>query len=171
VPVRYGHHPVVVKGYVDRVEVFYKGNRIARHGRIWEKEQVSFEPVHYLALLERKPGALDHARPLEGWQLPESFSILRRRLETEAGGEGTREYIRVLRLLEKHPLAKLTLAVDKALAIRAHSRDAVAQFLWPREPWPMTTFRLDGREHLRHVRVNRAELSAYRSLLSSGGTP
>jgi transposase len=171
VPVRYAHHPVVVKGYVDRVEIFYKGQRVARHGRVWEKEQVSFEPVHYLALLERKPGALDHARPLEGWQLPESFSILRRRLETEAGGEGTREYIRILRLLEKHPLAKLTRAVDRALSIRAHSRDAVAQFLWPREPWPMTTFRLDGREHLRHVRVDRAELSDYRCLLETGGTP
>jgi transposase len=169
VPVRYGHHPVVAKGYVDRVEVFYKGDRIARHGRIWNKEQVSFEPVHYLALLERKPGALDHARPLDGWQLPECFTVLRRRLETESGGEGTREYIRVLRLLEKHPLAKLTLAVDKALAVHAHSRDAVAQFLWPREPWPMTTFRLDGREHLRHVRVDRAELSAYQCLLSTGG--
>ncbi len=171
VPVRYGHHPVVAKGYVDRVEIFYKGDRIAQHGRIWEKEQVSFEPVHYLALLERKPGALDHARPLEGWQLPESFQVLRRRLETESGGEGTREYIRVLRLLEKHPLAKLARAVDKALAVYAHSRDAVAQFLWPREPWPMTTFRLDGREHLRHVRVDRAELSAYRCLLNKGGSP
>jgi len=171
VPVRYAHHPVVVKGYVDRVEIFYKGDRIARHGRIWDKEEVSFEPVHYLALLERKPGALDHARPLAGWQLPESFSILRRRLETEAGGEGTREYIRVLRLLEKHPLAKLSRALDRALDIRAHSRDAVAQFLWPREPWPLTTFRLEGREHLRHVRVDRAELSAYRCLLSAGGTP
>jgi len=169
VPVRYGHHPVVAKGYVDRVELFHKGDRIARHNRIWEKEQVSFEPVHYLALLERKPGALDHARPLAGWQLPESFSILRRRLETESEGEGTREYIRVLRLLEKHPLAKLARAVDKALAVRAHSRDAVAQFLWPREPWPMTTFRLDGREHLRHVRVDRAELGDYRCLLSTGG--
>jgi transposase len=169
VPVRYGHHPVVAKGYVDRVELFHKGDRIARHGRIWEKEQVSFEPVHYLALLEQKPGALDHARPLEGWQLPECFTVLRSRLETESGGEGTREYIRVLRLLEKHPLAKLARAVDKALAIRAHSRDAVAQFLWPQEPWTMTTFRLDGREHLRHVRVDRAELSAYQGLLGTGG--
>ena len=59
--------------------------------------------------------------------------------------------------------------MDKALAVRAHSRDAVAQFLWPRQPWPMTTFRLDGREHLRHVRVDRAELSAYQYLLNKGG--
>ncbi len=169
VPVRYAHHPALVKGYVDRVEVFHKAERIAEHERIWDKEQVSFEPVHYLALLERKPGALDHARPLEDWQLPECFDVLRRRLEGELKGNGTREYIRVLRLLEKHPLARLAQAIEKALAVRAHSRDAVAQFLWPREPWPLTTFRLDGREHLRHVRVARADLGAYQGLLSPTG--
>jgi len=171
VPVRYGHHPVVVKGYVDRVEVFYKGDRVAQHARIWDREQVSFEPVHYLALLERKPGALDHARPLANWHLPDCFEVLRRRLEAEAQGEGTREYIRVLRLLEKHPLEKLTRAVEKALAVRAHTRDAVAQFLWPREPWPLIPFRLDGREHLRHVRVDCADLSAYQCLLKDGEVP
>ena len=169
VPVRYAHHPVVVKGYVDRVEVFHKAERIAEHERIWDKEQVSFEPVHYLALLERKPGALDHARPLEDWHLPECFTVLRRRLESELKGNGTREYIRVLRLLEKHPIARLAQAIEKALAVRAHSRDAVAQFLWPREPWPLTTFRLDGREHLRHAQVARADLGAYQTLLSPRG--
>ena len=28
------------------------------------------------ALLERKPGALDHAKPLAGWILPECFLLL-----------------------------------------------------------------------------------------------
>ena len=65
VPVRYAHHPVVVKGYVDRVEICDRQERIATHRRLWGREDVSFEPLHYLALLERKPGALDHARPLE----------------------------------------------------------------------------------------------------------
>ena len=44
------------------------------------------------------------------------FAVLRRRLETERGGEGTREYIGVLRLLEKHPLKRLSRAVEEALA-------------------------------------------------------
>jgi hypothetical protein len=42
--------------------------------------------VHYLALLEAKPGALDHARPLSGWSLPECFGLLRRRLEAQWEG-------------------------------------------------------------------------------------
>jgi len=169
VPVRYGHHPVVVKGYVDRVEICHKDRRIATHRRLWGKEGVSFEPTHYLALLERKPGALDHARPLEGWRLPDCFGVLRRRLEDEREGEGTREYIRVLRLLEKHSLPSVARAITKGLRIGVLSRDAIAQFLIPQEDWRQRTFRLDGREHLKHVHVVQTDVSSYGQLLVAGG--
>jgi transposase len=170
VPVAFAHHPILVKGFMDEVVLFNKGEAVARHWRIWEKQQISFDPLHYLALLERKPGALDHARPLEGWRLPGCFATLRRRLELELdGGSGTREYIGVLRLLEKHPLENLTRAVVRALEVRAHRRDAIAQFLLPREDWRATTFSLDGREHLRGVKVDGPDLAAYRGLLGAGG--
>lgn len=106
-----------MKGYINRVAFCWKGNVVAVHKRLWGKEQVSFEPIHYLALLEKNPGALDHARPLENWSLPDCFAVLRRCLENQFDrGEGTREYIQVLRLLEKRPLGKLTKAVEKSLA-------------------------------------------------------
>ncbi len=165
VPVRWAHQTVVVKGYCQHVGLHAQGQEIARHRRIWEKEQVCFEPLHYLALLEKKPGALDHARPLAGWNLPECFGVLRRRLEDERDGEGTREYIRVLRLLEKHSLPNLRRAVEQALAVDAITCDAIAQFLFPRPDWRFTTFSLDRHPHLRHVRVEAPDLSHYRQLL------
>ena len=91
VPVERAHPPIVVKGDCDQVALCAEGNEVARHARLWTKEQVCFEPRHDLALLERKPGALDHARPLQGWTLPKCFALLRRRLEAERDGEGTRE--------------------------------------------------------------------------------
>lgn len=170
VPVRYAHHPVLVKGYTERVVICCRDQEIAVHERLWGREDVSFDPLHYLPLLERKPGALDHARPLENWRLPDCFAVLRRRLEDERSGEGTREYIRVLRLLEKYSLPALTRAVKKGLRSGAVIRDAIAQFLLPQEDWRETTFSLDGREHLRHVCVRQTDVSAYRELLSSGRT-
>ena len=168
VPVGYAHHPVVVKGYTDRVELYHKDQFLAVHPRRWSKEDVHFEPVHYLALLERKPGALDHARPLQAWNLPECFGVLRRRLEQDCQGEGTREYIRVLRLLEKHELPVLSQAVEKGLRCGALTRDAIAQFLIPQEDWRQTTFQLDGHPHLRHVQVAETRVSAYEELLGGG---
>lgn len=165
VPVRWAHHPIVAKGYCNEVVLCADGGEVTSHARIWEDEQVCFEPLHYLALLETKPGALDHARPLSGWTLPECFLLLRRRLEAERVGDGTREYIKVLRLLEKHPLPKLRAAVEQALAVGAITRDAVAQFLYPREDWGATLFSLDGHPHLRHVRVAAPNLASYMELV------
>ncbi len=46
--------------------------------RCWEREDVVFDPVHYLPLVEQKIDALDQAAPLQGWDLPEEFATLRR---------------------------------------------------------------------------------------------
>ena len=171
VPTEWAHHPVVVKGYIDRVDIFFKEKPIATHKRLWCKEGVVFNPVHYLAVLEGKPGALDHAMPLEDWQLHESFALLRRRMEgvEKQHGEGTREFIKTLRLLEKYPLSRLTRAVKKASVMEIYTRDAVAQLLYPREDYRLTTFNLAGREHLRRVQVARTDLLAYRELMVVGG--
>jgi transposase len=168
VPVACAHHPIVAKGSCDEVVLCHVGQVVARHRRIWEREQVRFEPLHYLALLEQKPGALDQARPLRGWTLPESFALLRRRLEGEHGGAGTREYIRVLRMLEKHPLPVLRAAVEKGLRCGAIRRDAIAQFILPQEEWRATLFTLDGHPHLRGVKVQAPDVSQYGALLAGG---
>lgn len=165
VPVRFAHHTVVVKGYMDIVRVCRKDEVVAEHARLWGKEAIAFEPVHYLELLERKPGALDHALPLCDWGLPESFSLLRSRLEREGQARGTREFIGVLRLLEKHPVDKVEKAIKKALRLRRCDRDIVAQYLYPDEPFVPPTFSLDGRKHLQGVYVGPPDVRAYQTLL------
>ena len=115
VPTAYGHRAVVVKGYVDEVVIVCGSEEIARHRRSYDREVLIFDPRHYLALLERKTGALDQAAPLVGWALPEEFLRLRRLLEARLGKPGTREYVQVLRLLEDFRLAHVRGAVRDAL--------------------------------------------------------
>ena len=55
------HGDLSHRGYVDQVVIGCGGEIIARHPRCYDREDLVFEPVHYLALLERKIGALDHA--------------------------------------------------------------------------------------------------------------
>jgi hypothetical protein len=173
VPVEYAHHPVVIKGYADRVEIGHGPKVIAVHARCWEREKQILDPMHYLPLVERKPGSLDYARPLEDWALPEVFGLLRRRLEEahreRNPGDGTREYIRVLRLLESVSIGELTKAVEQALSMRCPGRDAVAQFLVPAESWGQTTFKLDGHPHLRHVKVAPNDPKVYSCLQTVTG--
>jgi hypothetical protein len=169
VPTKYAYRPVTVKASIDQVHLIYDGELVATHPRCWDKQQFFYDPVHYLALLERKPGGFDYARPLEGWDLPVCFGILRRRLEAEFSGPGTREFIKVLRLLESHSLSNLQQAVQQALEIGASSADAVRLILEYRDEQPVDLFCLDGRPHLKHVRVSQTSVLAYQSLLSSSG--
>jgi len=170
VPTAFAHHPIAVVGGLDEVRLVCRDHLVARHRRQWGKEHVTFDPVHYLALLERKPGAFDHARPLLGWALPEGFAALRRRFEAAWGEAGVRHFIQVLRLLEKASLGDLTAAVERALAIGATTADAVRVLLEVTREAPVRLFRLDGRAHLAGVTVPRPDLAAYHALRAGGGS-
>jgi hypothetical protein len=114
--------------------------------------------------LERKPGALDFARPLENWGLPDCFALLRRRLEADLGDKGTREFIKVLRLLENATLPALTKAVDAAITIGPTGSDAIALILFHHAEEPVGLFSLDGHPHLKAVAIDPPDLSAYQAL-------
>jgi transposase len=165
VPTAYAHREITIVASVDEVHLVGADHLVARHPRHWGKEHVTYNPLHYLALLERKPGGLDFAKPLEDWDLPECFEILRRRLETEREGEGTREFIKVLRLLEHASPAELAGAIDYALDLGTTEADAVRLILEHRRERPVKLFRLDGRPHLADVVVEPPHLREYQSLL------
>ncbi|HUE13036.1 MAG TPA: IS21 family transposase [Planctomycetaceae bacterium] len=165
VPVKYAHRKVLVVATVDEIRLVHEDRLIARHPRHWGREKYLFEPVHYLALLERKPGGFDFARPLENWNLPSCFETLRRRLEREPNGLGMREFIRVLRLLEHSNLPQLTDAVEYALDLDITDADSIRVILEHRREQPVPLFSLDGRPHLKGVTVEPTDVSAYQSLL------
>lgn len=167
-PMEYAYQDVVVKGYTGLVRICRFHEVIAEHPRCWAREQQIFNPLHYLPLLERKPHCLAFARPFEGLTLPGCFEVLQRRMEWQLD-HGRREYIQVLRLLERYSVQQLTSAVQEALRRRIHTKDGVAQFLADCRPWRQTTFKLDRSEHLRLVRISKSDVGAYGDLLGQGG--
>ncbi|HUY03814.1 MAG TPA: IS21 family transposase, partial [Rhodocyclaceae bacterium] len=125
VPTTYGHHEVLIRGHVDSVVISCGAEVIARHVRSYEREDFVFDPLHYLALLERKIGALDQAAPLAGWALPEEFATLRRLLEARMGKQGKREFVQVLRLMEVFTAEDVAAGVRAAIERGAVGFDAV----------------------------------------------
>jgi transposase len=168
VPTAYAHHDVTAIGGIDHVQIVVGTDVVATHPRCWAKERTSYDPRHYLALLERKPGAFDVAKPLERWELPPCFALLRRRLESDLGSRGTREFIKVLRLLESASLRELASAVEVALSIGATGADAVHLILLHRAERPVGLFSLDGHPHLKLFAIDPPDLTAYRALTQIG---
>jgi hypothetical protein len=169
VPTACAYQSLTALGTIDRVRFQRRGTVVAEHTRCWAKGQVTFDPLHYLALLERKPGALDYARPLAGWSLPDAFAALRRRLEQANPKGGARQYIRVLRLLETYDLAAVTAAVERALALAVSDADAVRLLLERALERPAAGFDLTGRPQLLAVNVPPPDLAVYSALTSGKG--
>jgi transposase len=168
VPVEWGHREVLVKGFVDQVVICAASEVIARHPRSYEREDMIFDPLHYLALLEHKPNALDQAAPLAGWDLPESFAQLRRLMEARLGKKGKREYVQTLRLLETFPLAEVAQAIDDALRLGAISLDAVKHLLLCRIERRPARLDLENYPHLPVAQVATTAAADYLALLNGG---
>lgn len=168
VPTQYAHHDVTAVGGIETVRLVVDDRLVAEHARDWDRENVHYDPVHYLALLERKPGALDFGKPFDDWDLPEPMIVLRRRLEGELGSAGRREFIKVLRLLESCTLEELARAVDRALAIGALTVEAIRLLLQDGREEPAKYFRLDGHPHLQGHVIPPPNLAVYDALRQEG---
>jgi hypothetical protein len=166
VPTAYGHRDVLIKGYVHEVVICSGSEVIARHRRSYEREDMIFDPLHYLALLEQKSNALDQAAPLVGWQLPDEFAQLRRLLEARLAKRGKREFVQVLRLLETFPLKEVSDAVRQALQLGTLSFDAVKHLLLCRIERRPPRLDLDCYPHLPLAQVATTAATDYLSLLA-----
>ena len=166
VPTRFAFHDVLVKGFVDEVVIVAGAEIIARHRRIYGREQFVFDPKHYLALLEQKPGALDQAAPLQSWTLPEQFHHIRRLLEGRMGNRGKKEFIQILRLMEVFPDVLVAGAVTDAIRIGAIGFDAVKQLVVARVEQRPPRLNLAAYPYLPAAHVRTTAASDYSALLT-----
>jgi transposase len=128
VPRRYAFEMVTVKGYVDRVVIAAHGQAVATHERSLQKPRMILEPIHYLAALEKKPAALDHAPVFRDWKLPACFADLRAELQRIHGElPGSRRFVSVLQLLREHPMSRVSAAIEACTRDKLSSVDAVIQ--------------------------------------------
>ena len=166
VPVAYGHRKVLVRGYVDRGGDQLRDGGHSPSPASYLQDDFVFNPIHYLPLLEQKPGALDQAAPLAGWELPEEFETLRRLLESRMGRRGKREYVQVLRLMENFRREEVHRAVQDALKLGAISFDAIKHLLLSRIEGRPRRLDLTLYPHLPRIRVTKTRARDYMALLT-----
>ena len=170
VPVAYGHRNVWIKGFVVRVVIGCAAEVIADHPRSYDTGDMVFNPIHYLRLIERKIMSFDQAAPLQNWDLPEAFATLQRLLEARQGKAGKREYVQVLRLLERFEMAVLHCAVRDALQKGAISFDAVKHLVLCRVERRAPRLDLNLYPFLPRTSVATTSAASYMRLLG-GGAP
>jgi transposase len=119
VPVHYAYHPVTLKAFVWEVHIAYRDRLIAKHPRLSGTGQDSIDPMHYLPLLEKKPGAWISAKPFVNWNLPAAFHDLHRLADSG------KTFAQILRLLQRYSPDILAGAIGEAIARKTITPDAV----------------------------------------------
>ena len=166
VPVAFGHRDVWIKGFVTRVVIGCAAEVIAEHPRSYDTGDMVFDPLHYLPLIERKIMSFDQAAPLQDWELPEAFATLQRLLQARQGKAGKREYVQVLRLLERFEHQVLHLAVRDALRMGAVSFDAIKHLVLCRVERRPPRLDLDVYPFLPRTNIATTSAASYMTLLA-----
>ncbi len=130
VPASYANRPVSVRVYPERIVVAAEGQIICEHQRVIDRShdrpgQTIYDWRHYLAVVQRKPGALRNGAPFV--DLPEAFRILQQHLLKKPGGD--REMVDILALVLQHDEEAVLSAVEKALEANVPTKTHVLNLL------------------------------------------
>ncbi len=125
IPCEYIQQTVLVKGFVDKVEVYQGIEKIAEHIRCEGPERYKLDFRHYLSHLERKPGWLKNGRAFLNEPYGSDFGRMRRELSWRYPDDGERRFIQVLLLLKEYPEERVYAAVSDCVRSCAFSDEAV----------------------------------------------
>ena len=116
VPASFANRPVSLRVYPERIVIAAEGQILCEHGRIIERShqlpgRTVYDWRHYLAVIQRKPGALRNGAPFT--EMPEAFRQLQSHLLKRPGGD--REMVEILALVLQHDEQAVLCAVELAL--------------------------------------------------------
>jgi hypothetical protein len=131
VPASFANRPVSVRVFPERIVVVAEGQIICEHRRVFARSHqrksttTVFDWRHYLAVVQRKPGALRNGAPFA--ELPPAFRTLQQRMLKTPGGD--REMVEILALVLQHDEQAVLTAVELALEAGAPSKTDILNVL------------------------------------------
>ena len=127
VPCEYAGRHVSIRVFAERVVIAVDGISVAEHERSFEKGRYVLEPLHYLPLLSRKPGALRNGRPFQEWELPTSVRKIWEALRRYPDWD--RQMSAILSTIPEYGMEAVSIACEMALEGNAVSQSVVLNYL------------------------------------------
>jgi hypothetical protein len=119
VPANKARKELTLRAYPFAIEILADNECIATHPRSYARQQDILDPLHYLALMEQRPGAFEHARPMRQWRAewPPVYTALLATLRAQSSRESqaVRTFVAILQLHQDHDADLLATAVEAAL--------------------------------------------------------
>ena len=129
-PASFANRPVSLRVYPERIVIVAEGQVVCEHRRVFARSHnrqstTVYDWRHYLAVLQRKPGALRNGAPFA--ELPPAFRTLQQRLLKTPGGD--REMVEILALVLQHDEQAVLAAVELAIEAGAPTKTHILNLL------------------------------------------
>jgi hypothetical protein len=129
-PASFANRPVSLRVYPERIVIVAEGQVVCEHRRVFARSHnrqsaTIYDWRHYLAVLQRKPGALRNGAPFA--ELPPAFRALQQRLLKAPGGD--REMVEILALVLQHDEQAVLAAVELAIEAGAPTKTHILNLL------------------------------------------
>ena len=130
VPASFANRPVSLRVYPERIVIVAEGQVLCEHRRVIDRShnrqgKTIYDWRHYLAVVQRKPGALRNGAPFA--DLPEAFKSLQQHLLKRPGGD--LEMVEILALVLHHDEQAVLCAVELALGAGAPTKTHILNLL------------------------------------------
>jgi hypothetical protein len=173
VPADAAYRQLVLRAYPFRIEILHRDQIVAQHPRNYGCKQEIYEPLHYLPLLEHRPGAFEHAKPLRQWrtQWPPVYEQLLAYLRAhQPEGEAIPEFVRILGLHHEYSVGQIEQAISLALTQGGVHFEGIRLRLRQDQPTelPPAPLDLSQRPMLAAVAQAPRDLRDYNVLLGGG---
>jgi transposase len=132
VPWQYAGRRLKTLVYVDRVEIFADGAKLAVHERLFANNKWSLNPAHYLELIQQRPMSFSSARVIRQWreQWPQSLhQLLANFCRIQGETKGIKDFISVLMLYSHYGVDEVETAVKRALKSNLNGSEGVRHVL------------------------------------------
>ena len=166
VPASYANRPVSLRVYAERLVFAAEGQILCEHPRCICRNhqtpgQTFYDWRHYLAVVQRKPGALRNGAPFA--ELPTPFKRLQAEFMRRPGGD--REMVEVLALVLQHEeqavLAAVELALDAGVPTKTHVLNVLHRLL---DGTPLTQIHAEVSTALQLTQEPQANVLRYDAL-------
>ena len=170
VPASFANRPVSLRIYPDRIVIAAEGQILCEHSRIIDRShhtggRTIYDWRHYLAVIQRKPGALRNGAPFA--EMPDAFRQLQSQLLRRPGGD--REMAEILALVLQHDeqavLCAVELALEADVATKTHVLNVLHRLIDGKAP-PASP--IDAPQALRLAQEPLANVGRYDALRDGG---
>ncbi len=170
VPASFANRPVSLRVYPERIVVAAEGRILCEHARLIERShqlpgRTIYDWRHYLAVLQRKPGALRNGAPFT--EMPDAFRRLQALLLRRAGGD--REMVDILSLVLHHDeqavLCAVEMALEAGVPTKTHILNLLHRLIDGKTEGPLL---IDAPQALKLSREPKADVGRYDRLRGKG---